>query len=99
MDRSFFVITKVKNREWPPELRVGHALRGHMDLELGFSDNGEGFLPDIPGVPMRLSAAAQPIHDRSSPAFLDLFQRVIDGLPEQIALVDDKWQIITVNEA
>lgn len=70
-----------------------------MDLELGFSDNGEGFLPDIPGVPMRLSAAAQPIHDRSSPAFLDLFQRVIDGLPEQIALVDDKWQIITVNEA
>lgn len=31
--------------------------------------------------------------------FVDVFQRLIDGLPEQIALVDENWVILAVNEA
>ena len=30
---------------------------------------------------------------------VDTFQRIIDGLPEQIALVDESWTILAVNEA
>lgn len=33
------------------------------------------------------------------PAFVDVFQQLINGLPEQIALVDEHWQILAVNEA
>ena len=32
-------------------------------------------------------------------AILDLFQQIINGLPEQIALVDDQWRILAVNES
>src|SRR6188472_2921942 len=32
-------------------------------------------------------------------AILDLFQQIINGLPEQIALVDDQWNILAVNES
>lgn len=35
----------------------------------------------------------------SAPEFLDLFQQVINGLDEQIALVDDHWNILAVNDA
>jgi signal transduction histidine kinase len=33
------------------------------------------------------------------PAFVDVFQQLINGLPEQIALVDEHWKILAVNEA
>ena len=33
------------------------------------------------------------------PEFLALFQQVINGLAEQIALVDDRWTILAVNDA
>src|SRR4051794_1026854 len=37
----------------------------------------------------------------SGPAleFIDVFQQLIDGLPEQIALVDENWVILAVNKA
>jgi two-component system NarL family sensor kinase len=31
--------------------------------------------------------------------FIDLFQKLIDALPEQIALVDDRWVVLAVNPA
>ena len=33
------------------------------------------------------------------PTFVDVFQQLINGLPEQIALLDESWNIIAVNEA
>lgn len=33
------------------------------------------------------------------PAFVNIFQQLINGLPEQIALVDDNWDILAVNLA
>lgn len=33
------------------------------------------------------------------PAFVDVFQQLINGLPEQIALLDENWNILAVNEA
>ncbi|MFL6853871.1 MAG: sensor histidine kinase [Sphingomicrobium sp.] len=35
----------------------------------------------------------------SEPTFIDVFQQLIDGLPEQIALLDESWNILAVNEA
>ena len=35
----------------------------------------------------------------TQPAFVDVFQQLINGLPEQIALLDEQWQILAVNEA
>ena len=35
----------------------------------------------------------------AEPAFVETFQQVIDGLPEQIALVDEDWVILAVNPA
>ena len=36
---------------------------------------------------------------RSQPAFVDVFQQLINGLPEQIALLDEHWTILAVNHA
>lgn len=33
------------------------------------------------------------------PEFVDIFQQIINGLPEQIALLDGNWNILAVNEA
>ena len=33
------------------------------------------------------------------PPFVDVFQQLINGLPEQIALLDDHWNILVVNAA
>ncbi|QIK95971.1 sensor histidine kinase [Sphingomonas sp. HDW15A] len=68
-----------------------------MDLELRLSLGAEDTLADFPEGQARFSPTDQ--DTQSHPAFLDLFQRVVDGLPEQIALVDEKWHIIAVNEA
>lgn len=37
--------------------------------------------------------------DLSQSQLLDVFQKIIDGLPEQIALVDRDWTILAVNRA
>ena len=36
---------------------------------------------------------------RANPTFVDVFQQLINGLPEQIALLDEDWNILAVNEA
>jgi two-component system, NarL family, sensor kinase len=46
----------------------------------------------------RPKAARQP-NSRRKRDFVKLFQQVISGLPEQIALVDEDWVILAVNEA
>ena len=33
------------------------------------------------------------------PEFFDVFQQIINGLPEQVALLDEDWNILAVNEA
>jgi signal transduction histidine kinase len=33
------------------------------------------------------------------PEFFDVFQQIINGLPEQIALLDENWNILAVNQA
>ena len=33
------------------------------------------------------------------PQFAEIFQQIINGLPEQIALVDDQWIILAANPA
>src|SRR2546421_348198 len=48
--------------------------------------------PDDPGSFMLGSGAARP-------AFADLFEQIINGLPEQIALLNEDWDILVVNEA
>ena len=40
-----------------------------------------------------------PVYEWQQPDFVHNFQRIIDGLPEQIALVDDRWTILAVNPA
>jgi signal transduction histidine kinase len=54
-----------------------------------------------PGVGVNRSA-----HDFSDvekeyerPTFVEEFQKLIDGLPEQIALLDERWSILAVNSA
>ena len=46
-------------------------------------------------------APAVTITDPSSApvGFVDVFQKLIDALPEQIALVDEHWNILAVNPA
>ena len=36
---------------------------------------------------------------QAQPSFVEIFQLIIDSLSEQIALVDDQWTILAVNEA
>ena len=36
---------------------------------------------------------------RAGPDFVGVFQKLIDGLPEQIALLDSDWQILAINKA
>src|SRR4051812_31901142 len=35
----------------------------------------------------------------SQPAFVESFRQIIAGLPEQIALVDENWAILAINQA
>ena len=36
---------------------------------------------------------------KSAPSFVETFQQIINGLPEQIALIDEDWIILAVNPA
>src|SRR5688572_14182441 len=42
-------------------------------------------------------ATDEPI--RETARLVDTFQRIIDGLPDQIALVNESWEILAVNPA
>jgi two-component system NarL family sensor kinase len=46
--------------------------------------------------PIMLAAAAGV---GEQPGFLEMFQQLVDGLPEQIALLDDQWVILAANPA
>ena len=56
---------------------------------------------DLPSVAAVISqeTLARRVPSNSEPDFLALFQQVINGLAEQIALVDDQWNILAVNDA
>lgn len=54
---------------------------------------------ELPPAAAILSNAALAGRSNSEPEFLALFQQVINGLAEQIALVDDQWKILAVNDA
>lgn len=57
---------------------------------------------DSPDLPFPDLPSAEVYHDlalRTDPVFLEAFQQIINGLPEQIALVDEDWTILAVNPA
>ena len=55
--------------------------------------------PDLP-FPDLPRAVAIPAHAlKSAPTFIETFQQIINGLPEQIALIDEDWVILAVNPA
>jgi signal transduction histidine kinase len=45
------------------------------------------------------SALLKPNSEGHQPQFVETFQQIIDSLPEQIALTDDRWMILAVNPA
>lgn len=51
--------------------------------------------PPAQPIPRTQKRAAQ----KGKPQFIDVFQQLINGLPEQIALLDEHWNILAVNEA
>src|SRR6186713_291954 len=55
---------------------------------------------DDPGS-MPRSAPGQPRADASAREtnFLEIYQQVINGLPEEIALLDEQWNIVAVNDS
>ncbi|HEY5459414.1 MAG TPA: sensor histidine kinase [Sphingomicrobium sp.] len=55
--------------------------------------------PDLPFLDLPLAGAFPDHALKSEPAFIETFQQIIDGLPEQIALVDEDWTILAVNPA
>lgn len=64
---------------------------------VGVSDEDLGLLfPELPS-----SAPSQPIVEPADgdPPSVEMFQQIINGLPEQIALLDANWNILAVNAA
>lgn len=55
--------------------------------------------PDLPFLDLPPAGAFPNILLKSEPSFIETFQQIINGLPEQIALVDEKWTILAVNPA
>jgi len=56
--------------------------------------NSSGIEP--PDAPISRTEMGRPA---SEPTFIDVFQQLINGLPEQIALLDEGWSILAVNDA
>ena len=55
--------------------------------------------PDLPFLDLP-RAVTIPAHAlKSAPSFIETFQQIINGLPEQIALIDEDWIILAVNPA
>jgi len=55
--------------------------------------------PELPLVNLSPIDALPDLALGSEPAFIETFQQIINGLPEQIALVDEDWIILAVNPA
>lgn len=73
-----------------------------MDLEPVVPVYPNGSLADSPGraKQFKVDQGAFPaLLPPPQPAFVDTFQQIINGLPEQIALVDENWVILVVNDA
>src|SRR4249919_416499 len=73
-----------------------------MELEPAIPVVAESPMEDSPDLPFLdlPRAVAFPAHAlKSAPSFVETFQQIINGLPEQIALIDEDWIIIAVNPA
>src|SRR4249919_5017 len=73
-----------------------------MELEPNIPVIAEGPMEDSPNLPFLdlPRAVAFPAHAlKSAPSFVETFQQIISGLPEQIALIDEDWIILAVNPA
>lgn len=55
--------------------------------------------PELPFANLSPIDAFPELALRSEPVFIETFQQIIDGLSEQIALVDEDWIILAVNPA
>ena len=55
--------------------------------------------PDLPFLDLPLEGAFPDVEEHCAPTFVETFQQIIDGLPEQTALVDEDWIILAVNPA
>jgi signal transduction histidine kinase len=55
--------------------------------------------PDLPFLDLPSAEVFPDLVSRDDPAFVETFQQIINGLPEQIALVDEDWTIVAVNPA
>lgn len=55
---------------------------------------------DLPLVaPLKVLDSSLLLASVGQPAFVDVFRQIINGLPEQIALLDEHWDILAVNDA
>ena len=71
-----------------------------MELERVTQASSEESLGDCPErQAWKLLAQAEQDGHPPRSQILDVFQQIIDGLSEQIALVDDRWEILSVNQA
>jgi two-component system NarL family sensor kinase len=73
-----------------------HLNRGLDDPECS-SDHGSGLL--FPELLLDAPTPLDPDLADTDPASVAMFQQIINGLPEQIALLDAHWNILAVNEA
>jgi len=75
-------------------------LRGVMELEPEIQVSAEEAHPDCLEEPA-WKVLADAVHGGQPPQsqVLEVFQQIIDGLSEQIALVNDRWEILSVNRA
>ncbi|HET9394970.1 MAG TPA: sensor histidine kinase [Nitrospiraceae bacterium] len=82
-------------------LEPGAAMNVDPLLNIAKSDTGAALIAAVgagpPVVPTADSKPAKRVARR--PQFIDVFQQLINGLPEQIALTDKDWNILAVNEA
>ena len=73
-----------------------------MKLDLEFRAPLATTLTDSPHSDISVPGLAEGLLAMSAdhrPGFTESFQQVIDGLPEQIALIDEHWTILVVNPA
>ena len=62
----------------------------------------EALFPELPLVNHphpKLEAGLRAMLARRQPAFVEIFQQIINGLPDQMALADERWTILAVNPA
>lgn len=81
-------------------LNGAEKVRAYSDKRIGGNMDLEPVIPVFPDrsppdSPPAFSALATP----PQPAFVEIFQQIINSLPEQIALVDDEWMILAANPA